>query len=218
MGPPGAGKGTLSQLCIKRLGWRQLSTGNLCRQHIARGTELGKKIDFAIKSGKLIEDSLMIGMVDEWLASVDQSCTVIFDGFPRTVAQAHALHELIEFRQDLKLRLIRLSLSDQDVMYRLLARSICQDDKCQLVYSLHEHSTQRPMKEMTCNECGGQLMRRSDDEEVAIAERLKIYHEHEKGLLSFYQEQGHEIKDVEAALPLEEVYAGLLTTAGYKDV
>ena len=67
LGPPGSGKGSLSQLCVKRLGWHQLSTGNLCREHIARGTEIGTQIDFAIKSGKLIADSLILEMVHDWL-------------------------------------------------------------------------------------------------------------------------------------------------------
>ena len=218
LGPPGSGKGSLSQLCVKRLGWRQLSTGNLCREHIAQRTEVGQKIDFAIKSGKLVSDSLVMELVDEWLSTVDPTETVIFDGFPRTVRQAQALNELILERKDLQLKLIRLSIPDQELVYRLLARCICQNEKCQQVYSLHKLSELRPSKEMICNECEGELVRRSDDEEKAIAERLRIYHEHERGLLSFYEEKGHTIRYIEAGLPLEEVYSRFLETAGLANV
>ena len=218
LGPPGSGKGSLSQLCVKRLNWKQLSTGNLCRSHIAQGTTIGKEIDFAIKTGKLISDYFIIGMVEDWLESTEPVCTVIFDGFPRTVPQAQALHDLIEARDDLTLSLVLLAIPDQELVYRLLARSICQNEECQQVYSLHDSSLQGPKKELTCDECESPLIRRSDDEAVAIAERLKVYREHEKGLLSFYQEKGHAINKVEGVLPLEEVYKRFLHTAGHTDV
>lgn len=218
LGPPGSGKGSLSQLCVKRLSWKQLSTGNLCRSHISQETPIGKEIDFAIKSGKLIPDSLIVGMVEQWLETADAICKVIFDGFPRTVPQAEALQELIESRDDLSLSLVLLSIPDQEIIYRLLARSICQNEECQQVYSLHDSSLHGPKKEMTCDECESALIRRSDDEAEAIAERLKIYREHEKGLLSFYENRGHFISKVEGVLPLEEVYKRFLHTSGHADV
>ncbi len=218
LGPPGAGKGSLSHLCVKRLGWVQLSTGNLCREHIAEGTEIGEKIDFAIKSGKLVSDDLIVDMVGRWLEealSGDQ--TVIFDGFPRTVPQAEALQKLVEKRGDISLRLVRLTMLDNDLMSRLLARAICSDRECQTVYSVHEHSSLKPRKPGTCDECKGVLVRRSDDEESAIAKRLKVYHEHEKGLLSFYEKIGQTICNVEAHQPLEEVYCSFIEMTGYSD-
>jgi adenylate kinase len=218
LGPPGSGKGTLSQLCVKRLNWKQLSTGNLCRTHIAQATPLGKEIDFAIKSGKLIADSLIIGMVEEWLESADPVCTIIFDGFPRTVPQAQALHDLVEAREDLSLSLVLLAIPDQELVHRLLSRSICQNEECQQVYSVRHSTSLGPKKELTCDECESPLIRRSDDEAIAIAERLKIYREHEKGLLTFYQEKGHPIRKIEGVLTLEEVYNRFLHTAGHADV
>ena len=218
LGPPGAGKGTLSHLCIRRLGWVQLSTGNLCREHIARGTEIGEKIDFAIKSGKLVSDSLIVDMVGRWLTEVvtdDQ--TVIFDGFPRTVPQAQALYELLSQHRDVSLKLIRLTMSDEDLVTRLLSRAICSDEECQSVYSVHEHSSLRPRIENICDDCESDLVRRSDDEEEAIVERLKIYHKHEKGLLSFFEKVGQAICNVEAHQPLEEVYCSFIDTTGYSE-
>ncbi len=218
LGPPGAGKGTLSHLCVKRLGWVQLSTGNLCREHIAQGTEIGEKIDFAIKSGKLVSDSLIVDMVGQWLSEcVTGDQTVVFDGFPRTVPQAEALNELLSKRGDVSLRLVRLTMSDDHLVTRLLSRIICSDKKCQAVYSVHEHSSLKPRKENICDECEGSLVRRSDDEESAIAERLKIYHEHEKRLLSFYKKIGQSICNVEAHQSLEEVYGSFIDMTGYSE-
>ena len=92
IGPPGSGKGTLSGLCVKELGWVQISTGNLCRKHIADKTKIGQEIDFAIKSGKLVSDNLITDMIIDWFKHVgDQVRTVVLDSYPRTVAQAQAL-------------------------------------------------------------------------------------------------------------------------------
>ncbi|MBA3751979.1 nucleoside monophosphate kinase [Candidatus Dependentiae bacterium] len=218
LGPPGSGKGSLSQRCVEKLGWQQLSTGNLCRDHIARETEIGTQIDFFIKSGKLISDSLILGMVQEWLAekaAQGSQGSVIFDGFPRAVSQAHALHELLAEFKDMQLYPIRLVLSDEEVIYRLLARSICQNNSCQRVYSLHKQSAHQPAQEMICDECGSPLVRRFDDEETAIHERLRSHHEHEQSLLDFYHEVGQPVVELNARAPLNEVYNELITKIGH---
>ena len=215
LGPPGSGKGSLSQLCVKRLGWQQLSTGNLCREYIAQQSEIGKQIDFAIKSGKLIPDSLMLEMVNEWLAqTLSNQPAVIFDGFPRTVPQARALHELIESLKDVRMNILRMDITHEEVVSRLLARAICQNNKCQSVYSIHKHSTQQPKQPMTCDECESPLIRRSDDEESAIYERLKIYAAHERELRDFYESVGKPIQVISSNEPLETVYNKLIEHLG----
>ena len=217
LGPPGSGKGSLSQLCVEKLGWQQLSTGNLCRDQIARGTDIGKQIDFVIKSGKLISDSLILAMVQEWLGEHAHagSGAVIFDGFPRVVSQAQALNEQLASSKDMRLCVVRLVVSDQEVMHRLLARYICQNNTCQRVYSLHEHSEHKPVKEMTCNECNSPLVKRLDDEVSAITERLRSHYEHEQMLLDFYENIGQPVTSIEAQAPLDKVYNELVTKIGY---
>lgn len=97
IGPPGSGKGSLSSLCTQKFGWKQLSTGNLCIKHIANETSIGKKIDFAIKSGKLIEDDLITQMITEWFTNQSvNSLAVILDGYPRTVEQARFFDDFIK--------------------------------------------------------------------------------------------------------------------------
>lgn len=97
MGPPGSGKGSLSKLCKTYWGWQQLSTGNLCRKHISEDTQIGKEIDFIIKSGKLISDELIASMVDAWLTDVvGKEYSLILDGYPRNFTQAQDLLRLIQ--------------------------------------------------------------------------------------------------------------------------
>jgi adenylate kinase len=215
IGPPGSGKGSLSQLCVKRLGWIQLSTGNICRQHIAEQTEIGKQIDFAIKSGKLISDSLIIAMVKEWLlGQFIRPCVVILDGFPRTVAQAAALTELLQSPElsDVRLTIFKMTIPDTYLIQRLSARLICNNNQCQTVYSLDPESLLEPRELMVCNDCSSILIRRLDDEEDAIRERLLIYHKHEQKLVEFYKSIGQPVISLDVHLPLEDVYVKLVNS------
>jgi len=219
LGPPGSGKGSLSQLFFRREKWQQLSTGNLCRQHIINKTEIGKTIDFAMKSGKLISDSLIISMVADWLRGNGQKySTIILDGFPRTVEQASALHELLlqpEFA-DMKLKVVRVNVSDKAVHERLTGRTICENNKCQVVYSNHSGSQLGPVKEMVCDICSCKLVRRHDDNITAIDERLQQYHKHENALIAFFNSVGETIIEINGEEPIELVYEQVLKNTGIR--
>ena len=130
IGPPGAGKGSLASLCVKHFDWLQISTGNLCRKHIAEQTKIGKEIDLIIKSGKLINDSLINSMVFEWLNEhVGRASGVIFDGYPRTVAQAEAFDALIDSQlSDVQVKVILFELSDDVVVNRLCSGPLGRRD------------------------------------------------------------------------------------------
>jgi len=207
IGPPGAGKGSLSQKCINEFGWDQLSTGFLCRQHISRGTEIGQHIDFAIKSGKLISDSLITQMVEEWLSTkISAIDGVILDGFPRTLDQAQALHTLLEKKfQNCQLHIIRLELDDEVIVNRLSARLVCQDKNCQQVYSSLKGSSLKPKVNMQCDLCEGPLGRRHDDEPETVRKRLSTYYEHEKPLVDFYSQQGTPMINMKVDKSLNEI-------------
>ena len=207
IGPPGSGKGSLSQQCIKKLGWKQLSTGALCRKHINEQTEIGKKIDFAIKSGKLIADELIVSMVQDWLINNSHFFNaLILDGFPRTVAQAETLHKfLFEKIDSYRLNIIRLFISDEVVMRRLAGRLVCKNNDCQAVYSVLCGSL-GPIEAMTCDKCSDQLVRRNDDVLTAICDRLKTYHSHEKPLIEFYSKNGFVVNEVNVEKPLNQVF------------
>jgi adenylate kinase len=208
VGPPGSGKGSISSLCIKNLGWVQLSTGNLCRKHIANQTETGKEIDFAIKSGKLVSDSLITNMVLEWFQKdFDESHTVILDGYPRTIMQAQAFAELFEERLfKSNLHVVRFVLSDEMIMARLSNRLVCENKDCQAVYSEKQETDLSPRYVMKCDFCDGRIGRREDDDKDAVAERLRVYHRHEQDLLDFYQKAGQVVHNVSVEKPLKEVF------------
>lgn len=220
LGPPGSGKGSLSNICVTDLGWLQLSTGNLCREHIAKQTEIGKQIDFAIKSGRLVTDNLIVEMVDKWLEECFATKeNVILDGFPRTVPQARALEALLCNRFNfVRTSNVKLLIEDDEVVARLMGRYICSNDKCQAVFSLIDGSGLKPKRHMFCDACSAALVRRSDDTEESIRERLKAYHQHEDKLLDFYKDQGQEIIELDAHRPLNMVFEEFKGRLGLKGV
>ncbi len=208
IGPPGSGKGTLANICVKNSGWEQLSTGNLCRKHIQEQTEIGRKIDFAIKSGKLVSDELVSEMVENWLIeNISHMENVILDGYPRTVRQAQFFDQFFKNRlEDLKLKVIRFAIADDVVVNRLMSRYVCSNKNCQAVYSLAKGSQFAPKHDLKCDSCGGELVRRSDDTEEAIRNRLKVYHLHETDLLDFYKNQGYQIVEIDSEKQMDEVF------------
>lgn len=218
VGPPGSGKGSLSSLCIDRFGWVQVSTGNLCREHISRNTKIGEQIDFAIKSGRLVEDSLIVEMVSEWLEkSFGEEEGVIFDGFPRTVPQASALGVLLDdLPYPFKLRVIKLFLDDDIIINRLTNRYICKGSRCQAIYSALKDSKLAPKNYMICDICGGELIRRTDDTEESIRERLETYHQHEERLLNFYGD--NVVLELDVDKPLQEVFENFSRLIGPRTV
>lgn len=208
IGPPGSGKGSLSSLCVEKLGWIQLSTGDLCRKNIAEQTSIGQQIDFAIKSGKLVPDSLITEMVVQWFEQQNElPASVILDGYPRTVAQAQEFTALLSSRLAMfDLKVVRFAISDEQVVERLSGRFICSNKGCQAVYSLVPGSALAPKHVMECDRCHSALVRRSDDCEEAIRTRLKVYHQHEQGLISFFEENGYPIEKCDVEKPLPDVF------------
>jgi adenylate kinase len=207
MGPPGSGKGSLSGLCSRELGWAQLSTGNLCRKHISEGTAIGKQIDFAIKSGKLIPDTLMTAMVGQWLESCTNIGGIILDGYPRTVAQAQSLNEFLAqpAMSRFSLKVIVLKIEDQKVIERVCGRAVCQNKDCQAVYSSIQAKL-APRIAMVCDVCQGSLIRRVDDVQETVYERLQSYHKHHQPLIEFYQQIGQPIVSLNVDKELHEIF------------
>jgi adenylate kinase len=218
-GPPGAGKGSLSSLCAHRLGWRQCSTGNLCRQHIRANTALGKQIDFSIKSGKLIADSLIVEIVHDWLAYyLSDYNSVILDGFPRTVMQAQMFNELLR-RQELghfRLILVELVIDDATVVHRLTKRIVCDNKDCQTIYA-QKDACLAPRQQGICDKCACSLVKRADDDESIVKNRLVVYHQHAQELLSYYQREKAHIIKVKADDSLEQVFSTFSNLIGLRE-
>lgn len=205
VGPPGSGKGSLSRLCVKRLNWKQISTGNLCREHVINKTEIGNKIDFLIKSGKLISNEIIIDIVNQYLIREfnSNSSVIILDGFPRTTDQITALNQFLDKYRDIyniNVNIIKMDIKPEIVANRLLNRFICSNNSCQAIYSNLDNTIQ------TCKECNSRLVRRVDDEIDIIKTRLKDYYETEAAIFERYIELNYPYFELDAEMPLELVY------------
>ncbi len=197
-GAPGAGKGTQSELLIKRENMTQISTGDLFRAAIKGQTELGKKAQEYMDKGQLVPDSIVIGMVEEVLKKGLQN--FILDGFPRTVAQAEALDNLLKSMQLSIGKAIFLEVPMKVLMDRLTGRRVCKN--CGAVY----HIVSKPTKmEGKCDTCGGEVVQRNDDKAEVIETRLKTYQEFTSPLKEFYKKAG-KYTELDGNRDTEEVY------------
>ena len=199
-GPPGAGKGTQSQFLIEREGMKQLSTGDLFRAAIKNQTALGKEAKGYLDQGKLVPDSVTIGLVREELSRLNGQ-SFILDGFPRNVAQAEALQILLA---DLGLtvgRSVFLEVPMTSLLGRLTGRRVCK--ACATVYHVE---SKPPQKAGICDVCGGEVVQRPDDKEEVIRTRLETYEASTRPLKDFYKSKGP-FAEVDGTGTSEEVFA-----------
>jgi adenylate kinase len=201
-GAPGAGKGTQSQLLVERLGFVQISTGDLFRHAIKNKTELGRKAQEYMDRGELVPDSIVIGMVDEVLEKIGQK-SFILDGFPRTQAQAEALGKILQARGLSIGKAIFLEVPREELLQRLTGRRVCQS--CGAVYHIQSKPTR---KEGVCDLCGGTVIQRNDDKEDVIATRLKTYEENTFPLRQYYREKGS-YAEINGSRGTEEVFQSI---------
>jgi len=167
LGAPGAGKGTLATLVSKAREIPQISTGDIFRQAVKQGTELGKKVQGIMERGELVPDSLTVQLVQQRLADGDAKNGYILDGFPRTIAQAEALESFQTIDGA-----INFKIEDQIVIRRLSGRRICRS--CGAIYHVENMP---PKTEGKCDRCGGELYIRDDDKIESIKNRLRVYKE-----------------------------------------
>ena len=181
LGAPGAGKGTQAELLVKKLSIPAISTGNMLREAIANGTDLGKKAKEYMDEGNLVPDDLILGIVAERVSRPDCARGFILDGVPRTLAQAEALEE-----RGVKIdHVISIEVDDSEIESRMTGRRVC--GKCGASY----HITANPPKvEGVCDACGGPLSIRKDDAPETVRKRLQVYHSTTEVLKDFYGKLG----------------------------
>jgi adenylate kinase len=187
LGAPGSGKGTQSQRLVERFGIPQISTGDLLRAAVASGSELGRAAKAAMDGGKLVDDALVLGMIRERLGQRDARGGFILDGFPRNLAQAHALEQLLaQIGQPID-SVVQLEVDYGELVRRIAGRRTCAD--CGRVFNL---LTSPPPAAEVCPKTGAahRLMQRPDDNEATVAERLRVYDEKTRPLIDFYRERG----------------------------
>jgi adenylate kinase len=184
LGAPGSGKGTQAQRLQAKYGAPQVSSGDLLRDAVARGTDLGQKAKAVMEAGQLVSDDIVLGLIRERLSRPDAAQGFILDGFPRNIDQATALNKLLdELGQPLDAVLL-LDVRNETLMKRLAGRRICP--KCGAVYNVHS----MPPGTTTCARDGAELYQRPDDKEEVIAKRLEVYQQQTRPLVEHYTAQG----------------------------
>ena len=204
LGAPGAGKGTQAEMLAEKLQIPTISTGNMLREAMANGSELGKKIKDAMDSGHLVDDELVLGILSERTAQPDCKNGFILDGVPRTLAQAKAL-DAKGVRID---HVVSLEIADAVIEGRMTGRRVCP--KCGASF----HITANPPKnDNTCDLCGADLVIRKDDAPETVKERLAIYHETTEVLKDYYAAQG-KLRLVEGNQSIEGAFKDILKALG----
>jgi len=188
LGAQGTGKGTVAGLLSQKTGWPQISTGDIFRKNISEKTELGIKANKYISEGNLVPDEITVPMVIDRLAEDDAINGAILDGFPRTVAQAQKLDEILAEKNEKVDLVINLTTPREEIIERILNRRVCSNQKCKATFNLRMHP---PKVEGICDNCGAELVQREDDKsEEAIRNRLNIYDEKTSPLVKYYEEKG----------------------------
>jgi len=184
-GPPGAGKGTQAKIIEETYSIPQLSTGDMLRAAVAEKTELGKQAEKIMKSGGLVSDDLIVGMIKDRISKSDCTNGFILDGFPRTNAQADALDQMLQENDSKIDAVIEIKVNDEFIVERICNRFTCSD--CGTGYNA---KTQTPTKDGVCDKCGGtNFSHREDDNKDTVSERLKTYHRQTAPVLPYYKEK-----------------------------
>jgi adenylate kinase len=178
LGAPGAGKGTQAERFAKTRRIPKISTGDILREAVQAGTELGRRAKAIMDRGELVSDEIVIGIVRERLDRPDAAAGFVLDGFPRTVAQAEALDGIMQGRAPLIV--VDIDVPEAELIRRLTTRLVCADCSSNA-------TTPQESRSLVCAKCGGRLIQRSDDNEATIRERLAVYRTKTMPLLDYYR-------------------------------
>lgn len=202
LGPPGVGKGTQAVRLVDELGAEHVSTGDLLRTARREGTKLGALAQGFMDRGELVPDALILDLVRDHLAGVDEDTDVLFDGFPRTTDQALGLDRTLPDLGREVDTVVLFAADDETLVKRLSGRRSCPD--CGAVYNAYFSP---PSAEGVCDRCGAELVHRVDDEPETVKRRLQVYLEQTAPLVDFYSEHAAALTRIAADRPVDEVYA-----------
>jgi len=197
LGPPGAGKGTQAERFARTRGIPKISTGDILRDAVHTGTDIGRRAKAIIDRGELVSDEVMIGIVRDRLEKDDTADGFVLDGFPRTVEQASALDTIMTGRDPLII--LDIVVPEAELVRRLGTRMICE--KCGANAPIGDGT-------VSCARCGGRLVQRADDNQNVVLERLKVYHRQSEPLVEYYRERPT-FRSIDGAQPADKVAADL---------
>lgn len=204
LGPPGAGKGTQAKVLEETRGLKQLSTGDMLRAAVAAGTAYGRKAKAIMDRGELVSDDVILAVVDERMNQPDIKSGVVFDGFPRTPAQAEALGKMLALRGQKLDAVVEMKVDDEVLVGRISGRFTCA--ACGQGY--HDNYA-RPKVDGICDVCGSkEFTRRADDNEKTVRDRLTVYNKQTAPLVKYYASQGN-LHSVDGMADITQVTAAI---------
>ncbi len=205
LGPPGSGKGTQAMRAAKALKLVHISTGDLLREAVKNKTELGKKVEDIMKMGQLVPDEIVISLIGQKISTIGEAGGFILDGFPRNLSQAESLNFMFVHKKMKLDKAILLKVSDNEVVKRLSGRWHCS--KCNSGYN---YPRNMPKHEGICDNDGEQLLRRADDEESVVRNRLEVYKKETSPVEQFYRNESV-LKEIEGEQIPDKVFQDILT-------
>jgi len=206
VGPPGSGKGTQAQLLVQRLGLRYIGTGDILREAIRAGTEMGQRVKPIMDRGLLVPDSEVNEVVAELFRGDNRPERFVTDGYPRTYSQAVAFDALLAQQMLALDAVVNLTISDEEVVRRISGRRCCSKSSCGVCYNVFNRQAKSAGK---CDRCGSPLILREDDKEETVRRRLGEFHKNTDALIDHYRKRGL-IREVGATDPVETIYASIL--------
>jgi len=206
LGAPGAGKGTQAAILAENLNSAHIATGDLFRQALAQGTELGLKAKSYMENGKLVPDEITIQMVLDRIAAPDCASGIILDGFPRNLGQAQALDKALAEQSRAIGQVVYIKVAEEELLKRLSGRWICRN--CQAPY--HEVDSP-PQVAGRCDRCGGELYQREDDKEETVKKRLEVYFAETAPLIDYYRRDG-KLLEIDGKGSVNEVGQRIITS------
>lgn len=208
-GPPGAGKGTQGALLAEKLGLLRLSTGDVLRDAVRRGTPMGAEARRYMDAGELVPDEVILGIVRDYLMGEAAGTGVICDGFPRTLAQAQQLDALLDELERPVHAVLVLDVEDETLVKRLSGRRTC--GSCGALYNVF---FEPPQQEGRCDACGSELTQRADDDPATVRRRLEVYQAQTAPIIAHYEKTGVPVIHVDGDRPVDAVQADLLEIIG----
>jgi adenylate kinase len=214
IGPPGSGKGTQAKRLASRFGIPHISTGDMLREAVADGTELGLQAAPIMASGGLVSDDLMIGIINDRMSKFDARKGFILDGFPRTIVQAEKLDGIVEKHEPAVgepgekesgnghtgLRVLQLLVPDDAIVRRITQRRTCA--QCGAIYHLENNP---PANDAVCDRCGAEVIARADDTEEAVRKRLEAFHRQTMPVAAYYKTK-QILREVDGVGPVDEIF------------
>ena len=199
LGPPGAGKGTQAAMLVQHFAVPHVSTGEILRSEVSRGSDLGGQARKYMDKGELVPDQIMLGIIRERLAQVDCALGVLLDGFPRSLPQAAGLEAIFGAKR-VPMCAVSLEVPSSEIVRRLSGRRTCRD--CGAMYHV---TFGPPTKEGICDRCGGELYQRADDREDIVQARLEVYRKETEPLMAYYRERSV-LRSVDGTGPSKDVF------------